>query len=413
MKKKLLALLCSVLLLLTACGGPSYRATDLTAKATTAAAPADADLSGPEAGAITAFSVELLRQTANEENALISPISVLTALSMTANGAAGNTLAQMEKMFGSSTAELNEYLHTYLSTLPDSETASCRPANSIWFRDDGQCLQVNEDFLNANAAYYGAGLFASPFDDAALQDINTWISDHTGGLIPQMLDSIPPDAMLYLINALVFDAKWDEAYSSHQITDGQFFPENGSPRQVRMMRSEESLWLEDTLATGFIKYYKDRTYAFAALLPNEGVSLDEYLSSLTGDNLRQTLVSAEGTAVHTAIPQFTCEYSTELSPVLKAMGMTDAFDSSLADLSAMGTSQAGNLYISRVLHKTYLALDDNGTQAAAATIVESPAESAPVEPEKAVCLDRPFVYLLIDCENRLPLFIGTIRDIGM
>lgn len=410
MKKKSLALLLTLLLLLPACGGSSYRAESLSVSVK-ASAVDEGNLNGPGAEAITAFAVDLLQKAGREENVLLSPVSVMAALAMTANGAASETLTQMEAMFGLPMAELNPYLHTYLSQLPSSKNAKCVPANSVWFRDDGQ-LQVEETFLQTNADYYNAEIFAAPFDASTVKDINSWIDRNTDGLIPQMLEEVPPEAMLYLINALVFDAEWREEYRSNQIREGEFFPEAAPPRSVQIMNSEEPLWLEDELASGFMKYYKDATYAFAALLPNEGVSLDEYIASLTGESLRQTLVNAEVTLVETSIPQFTCEYSQELSEVLQAMGMTNAFDPLAADFSAMGAHPAGNLYISLVLHKTYLSLDDKGTKAAAATIVESPAECAPAPNPKIVRLDRPFVCMLIDCDTRLPLFIGAIRDIG-
>ena len=410
MKKKAFAILLALLLLLPACGGSSYRAENLSAgvKASTAA---EADLDGPGAKAVTALAVELLQQTGRQENVLLSPISVMAALAMTANGAGGETLAQLEAMFGLPMAELNPYLHTYLTKLPSNKTAKCVPANSIWFRDDGQ-LQVKEAFLQANADYYNAEIFSAPFDASTVKDINSWIGRSTDGLIPQMLEEIPPEAMLYLINALVFDAEWREEYRPNQIRDGEFFPEGASPRSVQMMNSSEPFWLKDGSATGFLKYYKDTAYAFAALLPNEGVSLDEYISSLTGESLRQTLINAESVSVEVSIPQFACEYSEELSGILQSLGMMDAFDPLAADFSAMGTHPAGNLYISRVLHKTYFSLDDNGTKAAAVTIVEAPTEAAPAPDPKIVCLDRPFLCMLIDCETRLPLFIGAIRDIG-
>ena len=185
--------------------------------------------------------------------------------------------------------------------------------------------------------------------------------------------------------------------------------EDGAAQPLQMMYSQEFAYLEDDLATGFLKYYEGGTYAFAALLPNEGVTLEDYIASLTGEGLRSTLTSAQPEAVETAIPQFTAQYSTELSGILAELGMADAFDASAADFSAMGSSPDGPLYISRVLHKTFLALDAQGTRAGAATVVE--VDTGASAPGRTVYLDRPFLYLLVDCEANLPLFIGAVRSL--
>ena len=179
-----------------------------------------------------------------------------------------------------------------------------------------------------------------------------------------------------------------------------------------MMYGTEHMYLDDGSATGFLKYYADRKYAFAALLPNDGVSVSDYVASLTGEGLMNTLHNTQNVEVKTAIPKFESEYSVEMSDILKAMGMTDAFDGTKADFTGLGSLDDGNIFIGRVLHKTYIAVDEKGTKAGAATAVEMSGSSAPLEELKTVYLDRPFVYMLIDCETNLPIFIGTAMDIG-
>ena len=139
----------------------------------------------------------------------------------------------------------------------------------------------------------------------------------------------------------------------------------------------------------------------------------EYAASLTGEHLHRLLTEYSSETVETAIPKFTAEYDVEMSEVLKGTGMPDAFSSAVADFSKLGHSTEGNIFISRVLHKTFISVDDRGTKAGAATVVEMKAESAmePLEPPKEVYLDRPFVYMLIDCETNLPFFIGTMMDV--
>lgn len=408
MKKKLLALTLSLLLLLTACGGPVYSAQVLSSGGQKA--PSEGvDLTGPGALAATDFAVELLQSTDSGGNILLSPVSVLSALAMTANGASGETKSQMEAVLGLPTEELNTYLQAYADSLPADKHARCSLANSVWFRDDADHLTVEQAFLDVCADYYGADLFQAPFDDSTLKDLNAWVSDRTDGMIPAILDRIPDSAMVYLVNALAFDGQWASVYRENQIHEGSFTTEDGTEQSAQMMYSQEFAYLEDDLATGFLKYYEGGTYAFAALLPNEGVTLEDYIASLTGKGLRSTLTSAQPEAVETAIPQFTAQYSTELSGILAELGMADAFDASAADFSAMGSSPDGPLYISRVLHKTFLALDAQGTRAGAATVVE--VDTGASAPGRTVYLDRPFLYLLVDCEANLPLFIGAVRSL--
>lgn len=408
MKKKLLALTLSLLLLLTACGGPVYSAQVLSSGGQKA--PSEGvDLTGPGALAATDFAVELLQSTDSGGNILLSPVSVLSALAMTANGASGETKSQMEAVLGLPTEELNTYLQAYADSLPADKHARCSLANSVWFRDDADHLTVEQAFLDVCADYYGADLFQAPFDNSTLKDLNAWVSDRTDGMIPAILDRIPDSAMVYLVNALAFDGQWASVYRENQIHEGSFTTEDGTEQSAQMMYSQEFAYLENDLATGFLKYYEGGTYAFAALLPNEGVTLEDYIASLTGEGLRSTLTSAQPEAVETAIPQFTAQYSTELSGILAELGMADAFDASAADFSAMGSSPDGPLYISRVLHKTFLALDAQGTRAGAATVVE--VDTGASAPGRTVYLDRPFLYLLVDCEANLPLFIGAVRSL--
>jgi len=370
-----------------------------------------------DAGATTAadFGVRLF-QTSMEEgkNTLISPLSVLYALAMTANGAEGETLAQMEQVLGMDVDNLNSYMLAYLDLLPETKDYKMSLANSIWFKDDPDFI-VEQRFLQTNADYYGAGAYKAAFDEGTRNDINNWVKEHTDGMIPEIIDEIPDEAIMYLVNALAFDAKWADEYEEHQIREGRFTMEDGTSQDVDMMHSEEYTYLEDNLATGFIKYYKDRKYAFVAMLPNEGVSVSQYVDSLTGEHLRELMNNPQDLTVFASIPKFGTEYDIEMSEVLQEMGMTDAFDYRVADFSKLGTYNVDgmNICINRVLHKTFISVSEQGTRAGAATAVEMVAEGAMEIVEfKEVVLDRPFVYMLIDCETNLPFFIGTMMNVN-
>jgi len=360
--------------------------------------------------AVTDFALRLFKGSMEEgKNTLISPLSVLCALAMTANGADGETLSQMEEVLGMTADELNLYIHSYMGNLPEAEKYKLKLANSIWFTDDER-FTVNQDFLQTNADYYGADIYKAPFDDTTLADINNWVSENTDGMIEDILDKIPDTAIMYLVNALAFEAEWQDIYLKSQVRIGRFKTESGIAKNAEFMHSQENVYLEDENATGFMKYYKDSKYAFVALLPNERVSVKDYLATLTGEKLADMLANHDYAAVSTSIPKFETEYKIEMSDVLKSLGMTDAFDMYEADFTRLGESSGGNIFINRVIHKTFISVGEKGTKAGAATIVEMTDGAMAVEP-KTVFLDRPFVYMLVDCENNIPFFIGSFMDV--
>jgi serpin B len=266
--------------------------------------------------------------------------------------------------------------------------------------------------LQKNADYYGAEIYKTPFNNQTKRDINSWVYKNTDGMRPKILDQIPDSAIMYLINTLAFEAEWPEYYKKEQVRSGVFTKESGEEQDAKLMYSTEGTYLSDDNATGFIKYYSDRKYAFAALLPNEGIAVSDYIASLDGEKLSTMLANPTYTTVKTAIPKFKTEYEVEMSKILSDMGMPTAFDVTFADFSRLGSYDELNIYIGRVLHKTYIEVAEKGTKAGAVTVVEMKAGSAaPSDEPKVVYLDRPFVYMIIDCENNIPLFIGTMTDI--
>ena len=368
------------------------------------------DLSAQNA-AVTDFALRLFRESETSgENTLISPLSVLCALAMTANGAQEETLSQMEAVLGMSVEELNLYLYSYMKNLPQGNKYKLSLANSIWFTDDER-FKVNQEFLQTNADYYGADIYKAPFNDQTLKDINNWVKQNTDDMIPEILDKISQDAVMYLVNALAYEAEWGTPYEEQQVREGEFTKEDGTKQSAEFMYGSEHIYLEDENATGFMKYYKGGKYAFAAMLPREGVSVSDYISSLSGEELNALLNSPKHTTVITSLPKFETEYAVEMAELLKSMGMIDAFDQSKADFEGLGTSGAGNIYISRVIHKTFISVAEMGTKAGAATVVEMADGGAMPDEIKEVYLNRPFVYMLIDCENDIPFFIGTMMDV--
>ena len=212
-------------------------------------------------------------------------------------------------------------------------------------------------------------------------------------------------------NALSFDAEWQSIYYDHQVRDSIFTKEDGTTSKVKLMYSTEGDYLETEQAEGFLKYYADRKYAFAALLPKEGVTVSELLASLTGEELRRILEHPVKITVHGAIPEYESEYSVQMNQILQEMGMADAFDIYKADFSGIGSQRDGNLYISGVVHKTFIEVSERGTRAGAATMVAVNGGAGMPSESRTVYLDRPFVYMIVDCESNLPVFIGTVISV--
>jgi len=354
------------------------------------------------------FSIELFKKSVEKgKNTLISPVSVLLALAMTANGADNGTLNQMQTVLGKDIPidELNEYLYYYVKKLPNGDKAKLNIASSIWFRND---LTVEKDFLQKNADYYKAAAFKSAFDDRTVNEINDWVKKNTDGLIDKILEQIPGDAVMYLINTLLFDAEWETMYSDDKVSKGDFTAYDGSKQKAMFMNSDEHAYLDDGNAVGFIKPYA-YGYSFVALLPNEDVSIDDYIASMTGEGFMNLIKNKEFCAVNAYLPKFSVEYEINMNETLKAMGMPDAFAPDKADFTKI--SKSGGLYIGEVRHKTYIEINERGTRAGAATIVDLRLTAAPDKP-KVVRLDRPFIYAIIDDATNLPLFIGTVTSMN-
>ena len=366
------------------------------------------------------FSMEMLRHvSASGENSMISPLSILTALTMTENGAAGETLAQMEQVLagGTPVEQQNIDLTAYMKGLPDTELCHMNQANSIWVKNTDDAFTVNEAFLQKNAETFDAAIYSAPFDEQTLKDINTWVSEETEGMIPKMLERIEAETVMFLINAVAFEAEWQEAYENYQVREQEFFHADGTCETVDMMYSEESQYIEDENTTGFIKPYKDG-YSFVAFLPNEGITMEDYLAGFSAEKYTKLLGNINtDVAVNARLPKFTAEFSVVLNESLIDMGMPLAFEPVEADFSALGTYNEGydegNLYISMVLHKTYINVDEMGTKAGAATVVAvDECSTAVLQETKTVVLDCPFVYAIIDNENQLPVFIGVVEKIA-
>ena len=360
----------------------------------------------------TDFAVRLFQSAYDGKNTLLSPLSVLVALSMTANGAEGETRAQMENVLGMTVSELNEFFTVYLKYLNNQNlnpNVELSLANSIWLRD-WEGFSVKEAFLQTNADVYGAGAYRAPFDASTVRDVNRWVKDKTDGMIEKIVERFDPDDVLLLVNALFFNAKWVKQFEKNDVEQDVFHLENGTDVDATFLCGTDHGYIVDgDRAVGFTKRYAYGGYGFAALLPNEGISVGEYLATLDGETVSALLSNVQHRLdVKIKLPKFKTSYEVVLNDVLAGMGMPDAFTLS-ADFSGI-TESLGGLYINEVRHKTAIDLNEKGTSATATTLIGGKTNGIPDEDPPTVVLDRPFVYLIYDKVTGMPIFIGVLND---
>lgn len=340
------------------------------------------------------------------ENVILSPLSIQMAMAMAANGASGQAAEDVEKLLGMDTATLNAMLSAYLKR--EDDTLSI--ANSMWFNESLDHL-VNGDFKDTLKREYhaGEGSFL-PGDPASARAINDWVKEKTKGRIDSIVDadSLSRDMLAILINALHFDGRWADPFEKDQVTDG-LFTAGTEKQEARFMCQWVSDYYETDYAVGFSKAYEDG-YEFVAVLPKEegGVEpdkldLDAFLSSRT----REYEVSIR-------IPKFELEYAASLSDTLKALGLEKLFETGGLNGVLTGEAVAGGseAHISDVIHKTYIRMYEEGTEAAAVTgvMVECTSMAMPRQ-VKQVWLDRPFAFFIRDTSCGQIVFCGVIHSL--
>jgi len=368
------------------------------------------------------FAFELLKESNKAgyegDSLLVSPLSVMLALSMTANGAEGETLKQFEKVLGGKMDidSLNAQLFNYTSTLTSTEKAKFNLANAVWLTSDPS-FSVNRHFISRIENTFDADIVAADMTNpATVDEINSWVKKETFDMINKIIDegSLDEQTIMVLLNAIAFDAQWQNEISDKSCFEDDFNGTAGK-KTVTFMRTSGNRYLEGNNEIGFIKNYAGGDYAFLALLPDEGIDINDYVASLSGKEFLKICDEDFGDKyeVNTVIPHFSFDCSLSMVGVLEKMGIKDAFNPFTADFSGMGESTNGALYISDVIHKTHIELDNKGTKAAAVTGVVVNCYTAYIPAKvKNVVLDRPFVYAIIDTQTGLPVFLGVCENIG-
>lgn len=347
------------------------------------------------------FAVKMTKALYKNENACVSPLSIAAAFGMVTNGAKGETKTELEALLGADVQTINAYFASLMQK--SSESKELHVANSVWSRKNA--VTIENDFLNVVKNNYLAQFYSAPFDGETVKNINNWVYNNTRGGIDKIIDDIDADTVLYLLNALDFEAEWKDKFEKNSVKSGTFYGVKNEA-DVTMMYATEQSYIETEKAKGFIKSYVGGDYKFAAILPDEDISIDDFLSSLTGESLTKILSGAKKTSVKIGLPKFDFENSFDLIPRLKNLGVNKAFSAD-ADFTALGKTSFGNLYIGEVVHKTRITVNEQKTKASAVTAIGDKATSIPDVP--SVILNRPFVYMILDSSS-LPVFMGVIAQ---
>lgn len=355
------------------------------------------------------FAASLLVNASEDESCVLSPLSLYTALMMTANGASGKTLNELEKVLGQDidVSDLNTYIHYLNSRVQslNSEDGKVTSANSLWLNDE---FSVKAQFLQTIVNYFDSEVFRTQLDATGAEEINAWISENTDGEITDMISELSADTAFVLVNALLFNDSWVTPYEENGIYDSTFSGTKGE-ETVTYMQSNEML-IESSDAKGFVKSYKNTPCKFVAILPNEGVSIDEYVSSLSGAKLETLFASINGTNRCVAhIPQFELRTSLSLKDTVKTMGAELIFTEN-ANFDSLTMTEG--LFVSDVLQESFIEVNAEGTKAVSATTVTVRGSAAPDSDIEALVFDRPFLFMIVENESNLPLFIGTVKSVN-
>lgn len=354
----------------------------------------------------------LLAGAAPGENVFISPASVAIALAMAYNGADGDTRAEMAAVLEAAGVDLETFNNSYyklIATLQqESDEIQLRIANGIFQREN---FEVLAEFLARNATYYDAAVQELDFDNPATVDvINGWVSDHTEGRIPTIIEEISPDMVLLLINAIYFKGDWQKPFDPALTQPGTFRLPDGTVREVPMMHQYGDFhYFSDGGVQGVrLPYGEDGDLAMYVFLPSEDEAFAPFrVDPSDWQRWLSEFRPSEGTV---ALPRFQLEFESSLKAALQSLGMEQAFDPGGADFSQMADTGAGrNLYIGDVMHKTFLLVNEEGAEAAAVTGIEVRVTSVMLETFHFVA-DRPFFVAIRDDVTGTLLFTGWVTS---
>jgi serine protease inhibitor len=357
------------------------------------------------------FGLKLYKRIVNaqpDSNVFISPLSISTALNMALNGAKGQTYDDMYRTMEldeNSLREINEASKTLKDALENLDPeVKLSLANSVWYRDE---LTFQQTFMQAMVDYYYAHLEGCNFNDpATVTLVNHWVENNTNGMIDKIIDRIEPAEILFLINALYFKGTWQTEFNPESTIQGTFKTSENATAICDMMVQDETYHYFETQDFQSVDLpYGDGNFSMSIFLPKPDKDLNRLYYLLNEDNWNNWLGRYEEKDIRLMMPKFDLQYEIELKDVLAAMGMSIAFGGS-ADFTNLFAP--GGIYIGKVFHKTAIKVNEEGTEAAAVTIIGFERSSANEKPQ--MIINRPFLYMIRENSTGTILFIGQVID---
>lgn len=355
------------------------------------------------------FGIDLLKELIDEkgkENVIISPLSVSTAFGMALNGADNETYNQMQSVLGLSDMTLNEINDSYLSvndllTGVDNKV-KFSSANSIWYRNG---FAVENNFIEVNKKYFDAEVTEANFDDpSAVNRINDWVKEATNSKIDKIIEQIDPQKVMYLINAIYFKGIWKYQFDASKTQDDTF-NSGTSTRSIKMMNQKNKFryMINSELQAVELPYGND-LFEMMVLLPNQGEEINNFIRNFSVEKFNNIRANFSETELTLSLPRFKVADESTLNTPLKNLGMTDAFNENFADFSKI--TKADQIFISEVKHKTFVEVNEEGTEAAAVTSIGF--ERTSVGDEIFLRVDRPFLFVIYEKNTNTILFLGKV-----
>ncbi|WP_090242315.1 serpin family protein [Eubacterium barkeri] len=351
------------------------------------------------------FSTQLFAQVSDQANVLVSPTSAYFALAMLSDGAAGDTEKAFNTVLGQSEPALDQNAQSLFNSLQQTEGSTTLDiADGLWIN---QQFTVEQSYINQVKKYYDAQVEVLDLSQAK-DPINRWVSKQTQGLIPELLDADPaPSDVMVLVNTLYFKGKWQQPFEAEATTEGPFTQTDGSTGTTPFLKAGDysCRYFKTEGLEGAILPYDDGRTAFVALRPADGGAIRDALAGFSADTLARLMEQAQEKTLALSLPKFEKESTLPLNKPLDNLGLSIAF-SSKADFSKIGE----DLFVSEVLQKTKIIVDEAGTEAAAATEITMKVTSLPPEPEITLDFNTPFAYFIVDTQSGLPLFMGIYES---
>jgi serine protease inhibitor len=353
---------------------------------------------------------KFLRETLkinNKENVIISPLSLSTILALTQNGAVGSTKEEMLKALelqGLDDSTINESYRNIIAHFNSLKGIETKIGDSIWIRKNAD---VKKELISVGKNYYEAEINEVDFTKKNTVDaVNKWVSGRTAGKINKMMDSFEDHTYMTLINTVYFKGKWNNPFTERNTSKQKFTSSDGSTKDVDMMKETMGIdYIKNTNFQAVRIPYEDQNFGMYVFLPNKDSSVDKLMNEMTMENWNKWINEFKKTQVQVSLPKFKIEFEEELNSMLKGFGMKDAFN---GNANFSNITDKTDLYIDLVKQKSYIDVNEAGTEAASATAVVMKTVSAPLDPTQFT-VDRPFLYAIADKKTGLIIFMGKVE----